>query len=103
MDDPTPPCRNRRGCSSELNRSWIVAAGLRFDGVNLMAMDDGDSAAPPARRSTGQDAIDAANASFRQLSELFASHGEASAGTSRSQCDAGFLRPAGVARRRLGH
>lgn len=54
----------------------MLDAGVKLDGVNLMAMDYGDSAAPPSLRSMGQYAIDAANASFRQLSDLFGSHGE---------------------------
>jgi len=53
-----------------------LAAGVKLDGVNLMAMDYGDSAAPPTRQSMGQYAIDAANASFRQLSDLFRSYGQ---------------------------
>jgi len=47
-----------------------LAAGVKLDGVNIMAMDYGDSAAPPALKTMGQYAIDAANASFRQLSDL---------------------------------
>ncbi len=54
----------------------MLDAGVKLDGVNLMAMDYGDSAAPPASQSMGQYAIDAAHASYRQLSELFGSHGE---------------------------
>jgi len=48
-----------------------LAAGVKLDGVNIMAMDYGDSAAPPALKTMGQYAIDAANASFRQLGDLF--------------------------------
>lgn len=48
-----------------------LAAGVKLDGVNIMAMNYGDSAAPPALKTMGQYAIDAANASFRQLGDLF--------------------------------
>jgi len=54
-----------------------LSAGLKLDGVNLMTMDYGDGAAPPALKTMGQYAIDAANASFRQLSELFGGIGQA--------------------------
>lgn len=53
-----------------------LQAGVKLDGINIMAMDYGDSAAPPQLRSMGQYAIDAAEASFRQLSDLFASYGQ---------------------------
>jgi len=53
-----------------------LQAGVKLDGINIMAMNYGDSAAPPQLRSMGQYAIDAAEASFRQLSELFASRGQ---------------------------
>lgn len=53
-----------------------LTAGVKLDGINIMAMDYGDSAAPPAEKSMGQYAIDAANASFRQLSDLFGSFGQ---------------------------
>jgi chitinase len=54
----------------------ILAAGVKLDGVNIMAMDFGDSAAPPALKTMGQYAIDAANASFRQLSDLHRGFGQ---------------------------
>lgn len=54
-----------------------LQAGVRLAGVNIMAMDYGDSAAPPTQRTMGQYAIDAATASQRQLSELFAGFGQA--------------------------
>jgi len=50
-------------------------AGVRLDGINLMTMDYGDSAAPPSAKSMGAYAIDAANSSYQQLSSLFATHG----------------------------
>jgi len=53
-----------------------LAAGVKLDGVNLMAMDYGDSAAPPSRQSMGQYAIEAATTSYRQLSDLFRSYGQ---------------------------
>jgi hypothetical protein len=53
-----------------------LSAGVKLDGVNLMTMNYGDGAAPPARQSMGQYAIDAANASFRQLGELFGGFGQ---------------------------
>jgi chitinase len=46
------------------------------DGVNVMAMDYGDSAAPPQLKSMGAYAIDAANTTFAQLTNLFASQGK---------------------------
>jgi chitinase len=46
--------------------------GARIDGVNVMAMDYGDSAAPPALNSMGAYAIEAATATHRQLVDLFA-------------------------------
>jgi len=50
--------------------------GARIDGVNVMAMDYGDSAAPPALNSMGAYAIDAATATHRQLVDLFAAAGQ---------------------------
>jgi hypothetical protein len=54
-----------------------LSAGVKLDGVNLMTMNYGVGAAPPARQSMGQYAIDAANASFRQLGDLFGGFGQA--------------------------
>jgi hypothetical protein len=51
-------------------------AGVKLDGVNVMAMDYGDSAAPPGVKTMGQYAIDAAIATFSQLSQGFASKGQ---------------------------
>jgi hypothetical protein len=50
--------------------------GARIDGVNVMAMDYGDSAAPPALKSMGAYAIDAATNTHNQLVELFAAAGQ---------------------------
>jgi hypothetical protein len=52
-----------------------LAAGVKLDGVNIMAMNYGNGAAPPSLKTMGQYAIDAANASFSQLSELHRSFG----------------------------
>ena len=53
-----------------------LEAGVRLAGVNVMAMDYGDSAAPPALKSMGAYAIDAAEATKGQLDALFAAHGQ---------------------------
>ncbi len=50
--------------------------GARIDGVNVMAMDYGDNAAPPALKSMGAYAIDAATATHGQLVDLFAAAGQ---------------------------
>ena len=50
--------------------------GARIAGVNVMAMDYGDNAAPPELQSMGAYAIDAANATHSQLVELFAAAGQ---------------------------
>ena len=50
--------------------------GARIDGVNVMAMDYGDSAAPPALKSMGAYAIDAATNTHTQLVDLFAAAGQ---------------------------
>ena len=50
--------------------------GARIDGVNVMAMDYGDNAAPPALKSMGAYAIDAASNTHNQLVELFAAAGQ---------------------------
>ncbi len=54
-----------------------LVAGVKVDGVNVMAMDYGDNAAPPQAKSMGEYAIDAANATFAQMKTLFASQGQA--------------------------
>jgi len=53
-----------------------LVAGVKVDGVNVMAMDYGDSAAPPQLKSMGEYAIDAANATFAQMTTLFTSQGQ---------------------------
>ncbi len=53
-----------------------LAAGVAVDGVNVMAMDYGDSAAPPALKSMGAYAIDAAVSTYGQLQPLFAAAGQ---------------------------
>ena len=53
-----------------------LVAGVKVDGVNVMAMDYGDSAAPPQLKSMGEYAIDAANATFAQMTSLFAARGQ---------------------------
>ena len=53
-----------------------LTSGVKVDGVNVMAMDYGDSAAPPALKSMGEYAIDAANATFAQMTTLFTSQGQ---------------------------
>ncbi|MEN9878095.1 MAG: endo,4-beta-glucanase [Cyanobacteriota bacterium] len=53
-----------------------LLAGVQVDGVNVMAMDYGDSAAPPQLQSMGAYAIDAATTTFAQLTNLFASQGK---------------------------
>jgi len=53
-----------------------LQAGVQVDGVNVMAMDYGDSAAPPQLKSMGAYAIDAATTTFAQLTNLFASQGK---------------------------
>ncbi|MCT0226455.1 hypothetical protein [Synechococcus sp. CS-1328] len=53
-----------------------LEAGVHLAGVSVMAMDYGDSAAPPALKSMGPYAIDAAEATKGQLDALFAAHGQ---------------------------
>ncbi|MEB3264034.1 MAG: cellulose binding domain-containing protein [Synechococcus sp.] len=53
-----------------------LQAGVRLAGVNVMAMDYGDSAAPPSLKTMGAYAIDAAEATHAQLVTLFAAHGQ---------------------------
>jgi len=50
--------------------------GVQLAGVNVMAMDYGDSAAPPQLKSMGEYALDAANNTHKQLVNLFASYGQ---------------------------
>lgn len=56
-----------------------LAAGVRLDGVNVMAMDYGEAVAPttgPQARSMGAYAIQAADATKGQLDALFAGFGQ---------------------------
>jgi len=53
-----------------------LVAGVKVDGVNVMAMDYGDTAAPPQAKSMGEYAIDAANATFAQMTTLFSAQGQ---------------------------
>jgi hypothetical protein len=53
-----------------------LQAGVRLDGVNVMAMNYGDSVAPPELKTMGAYAIDAAESTYAQLTELFASYGQ---------------------------
>ncbi|NBW87705.1 MAG: hypothetical protein EBR23_13000, partial [Planctomycetia bacterium] len=53
-----------------------LVAGVKVDGVNVMAMDYGDSAAPPQLKSMGEYAVDAANSTFAQMTSLFAGLGQ---------------------------
>ncbi|MFO0963964.1 MAG: cellulose binding domain-containing protein [Phycisphaerales bacterium] len=52
-----------------------LAAGVRIDGVNIMAMDYGASAAPDPENRMGQYAIDAATNLHAQLTQRYAAHG----------------------------
>ncbi|WP_191964865.1 glycosyl hydrolase family 18 protein [Synechococcus sp. RSCCF101] len=53
-----------------------LQAGVRLDGVNVMAMNYGDIVAPPGLQSQGEYAIDAAESTFAQMSELFGRYGQ---------------------------
>ncbi|MGB7357632.1 MAG: Calx-beta domain-containing protein [Mycobacterium sp.] len=56
-----------------------VTAGVKLDGVNVMAMDYGESAAPtsgPNAKTMGAYAIDAAQATYAQLSSLYGEYGQ---------------------------
>ncbi|MGD9620072.1 MAG: Calx-beta domain-containing protein, partial [Mycolicibacterium sp.] len=56
-----------------------LQAGVKLDGVNVMAMDYGESAAPtsgPNAKTMGAYAILAAESTYAQMSTLFAQHGE---------------------------
>ena len=48
-----------------------VRYGVKLAGVNVMAMDFGDSAAPSPQNRMGQYAIDSANSLFNQLSTIY--------------------------------
>ena len=53
-----------------------LEAGVELDGVNIMAMDYGDSAAPPDQASMGTYAIRAAENTFSQLTSLYAEYNQ---------------------------
>ena len=56
-----------------------VKAGVKLDGVNVMAMDYGESAAPtsgPGAKTMGQYAIDSAQSTYNQLSTLYGRYGQ---------------------------
>ncbi len=56
-----------------------LEAGVKLDGVNIMAMDYGESAAPtsgPNAKTMGAYAIQAAESTYAQMTTLFASHGQ---------------------------
>jgi chitinase len=50
--------------------------GVNLSGVNVMAMDYGDSAAPNPQNQMGEYAIQAANSLHQQLKALYSSHGQ---------------------------
>ncbi|MGE3659547.1 MAG: Calx-beta domain-containing protein, partial [Mycolicibacterium sp.] len=59
--------------------SKALDAGVKLDGVNVMAMDYGESAAPtsgPNAKTMGAYAILAAESTYAQMSTLFAQHGQ---------------------------
>lgn len=56
-----------------------LEAGVKLDGVNIMAMDYGESAAPtsgPNAKTMGAYAIQAAESTHAQLATLYANHGQ---------------------------
>ena len=56
-----------------------LQAGVRLDGVNVMAMDYGEGPAPtsgPNAKTMGAYAIDAAESTYAQLSSLYGGHGQ---------------------------
>ncbi|MGP4054268.1 Calx-beta domain-containing protein [Mycobacterium sp. 4D054] len=56
-----------------------LSAGVKLDGVNVMAMDYGESAAPtsgPNAKTMGAYAIQAAESTHAQLSALYTQHGQ---------------------------
>ena len=53
-----------------------LAAGVDLDGINIMAMDYGDSAAPPDSASMGTYAIRAAENTYSQLAALYAEYNQ---------------------------
>lgn len=56
-----------------------IEAGVKLDGVNIMAMDYGESAAPtsgPNAKTMGAWAIQAAESTYAQLTSLYAGYGQ---------------------------
>ena len=56
-----------------------LAAGVEVDGVNIMAMDYGESPAPttgPNAATMGEYSVDAAESTYDQLSTLYADYGQ---------------------------
>jgi len=56
-----------------------LKAGVKLDGVNVMAMDYGESAAPtsgPNAKTMGAYAIEAAESTYAQVSALYTKHGQ---------------------------
>lgn len=56
-----------------------VKAGVKLDGINVMAMDYGESAAPtsgPGAKTMGAYAIQAAQSTYTQMSSLYGTYGQ---------------------------
>ena len=56
-----------------------LKAGVKIDGVNVMAMDYGESAAPtsgPNAKTMGAYAIQSAQSTYDQMTPLFARYGQ---------------------------
>jgi len=53
-----------------------LKAGVKLDGINVMAMDYGDSAAPPAAKTMGAYAIQAAQSTYNQMTTSFGQYGQ---------------------------
>lgn len=53
-----------------------LEAGVDLDGINIMAMDYGDSAAPPDQATMGTYAIRAADNTFSQLTSLYGEYNQ---------------------------
>ena len=53
-----------------------LTAGVNLDGINIMAMDYGDAAAPPQAASMGDYAIQAAQNTYSQLTSLYGQFGQ---------------------------
>jgi chitinase len=50
--------------------------GVKLDGINVMAMDYGDTEAPPQLKTMGAYAIDAANSTYNQMTTMFGKYGQ---------------------------